>query len=112
MKTVCLTIIAILLQSLSVSVQSQQAKIIFTDSFPVGEYNATFDIPRNYQLSFPIAVRHDTECSYKVKVLIEKDGNKIENEMNFFSILPVTVEGNTQGSMFLVDLFQNRGLLI
>ena len=61
MKTVCLTIIAILLQSLSVSVQSQQAKIIdlyeriFTDSFPVGEYNATFDIPRNYQLSFPIA---------------------------------------------------------
>ena len=108
MKTVCLTIIAILLQSLSVSVQSQQAKIIdlyeriFTDSFPVGEYNATFDIPRNYQLSFPIAVRHDTECSYKVKVLIEKDGNKIENEMNFFSILPVTVEGNTQGSMINV----------
>lgn len=95
----------------SVILKAQQVKIgslyerIYQDTEVVEDVNSMpkYEVPRNYTLSFPVIMRSELETSLKVDVFLQKNDDEFSvNTITTHSMLPVRVEGNTQGSMINV----------
>lgn len=86
---------------LEVMLLNQDARI-FTDRFPESKGAAhIIGVPRNYQLKFQLALRGQASqrISLKLTDLKNEAGEAFKGQLKIMQLLPVHVEGNTQGSL-------------
>lgn len=75
---------------------------IYPDRFPGTEkLYQPVGVPRNYTLSFQLALRSmvNQACQVKVTEIKDEKGNPTHFNVSINQLLPVHVEGNTQGSL-------------